>query len=115
MTQDPAKKPNPVQFALLVKLRSPGPEEVQRLGEQVRNMQQAMETIGGEMTAIITLGEYDIVAMGEAQTDEQLAWFSSTLAANAGVAVETLRGFTPEEWTGLQAEPELHTMLPFHW
>lgn len=91
------------RFAMLLKLTPQGAATVDTLGQSIDQMKAAMEANEGTIDAVlVTFGAYDIVAIGTAKSDEMLAWFASSLAAGGGLSVETLTGFTPEEWMGVQ-------------
>jgi uncharacterized protein with GYD domain len=88
---------------MLMKLTPEGAATVETLGQSIDQMRAAMEANNGTIDAVlVTFGAYDIVAIGTAESDEKLAWFASSLTAGGGLSVETLKGFSPEEWMGVQ-------------
>jgi uncharacterized protein with GYD domain len=91
------------EYVMLMKLSPQGAKgHVDDLARAVDEMKKAMEALDGTMSVVVTMGEYDLVAMGHAPSDEHLAWFSSRLVASGNVTVQTLRGFSIEEWVKTQ-------------
>ena len=102
------------QYAMLIKLTSQGAERhVGDLAERVRELQRAMETLRGSMKAIITLGEYDVVATGEVEKTEDLAFLAALAVADGNASIETLVGYTVDEWADVQARPFEDEGRPF--
>jgi len=88
-----------VGYVMLMKLTREGAAEyVESLHAQMGEIQAAMENLGGTMTIVATLGEWDMVATGQAPSDEQIAWFAAKLSAGGGVTVTTMRAFSPSQW-----------------
>jgi len=91
------------RFAMLMKLTPEGAATVETLGQAIEEMRAAWEANNGTLDAVlVTFGSYDIIAVGTAESDEKLAWFASSLVSRGGLSVETLKGFSPEEWMGIQ-------------
>jgi len=87
------------QYVMLIRLTPEGAKaHVDHLARVAEEMQKAMEILGGTMNIVITLGAYDIVASGNVPTDEKLAWFAARVASSGNVSVQTMKGFTIEEW-----------------
>ena len=94
------------EYVLLMKLTDHGAESsVDGLPKLIAKMRKTMQHLQGTMSIVLTLGEYDMVATGRANGEEELAWFCSHLAGEGHVKFTTLTGFTPEEWATIQAEP----------
>ena len=65
---------------------------------------QAARSLGVELRGIyVTMGQYDLVAIGEAPDDETAARFALALASQGNVTTETLRAFTEDEFRQLVA------------
>ena len=87
------------QYVLLIKLTPEGARaHTEGLTAAVEDMRTAMGALGGDMTVLMTLGEYDLIATGQAPSDEHLAWFVSQLASTGNVRVTTMKAFAPDEW-----------------
>ena len=46
----------------------------------------------------ITMGQYDLITIGEAPNEETIAMFALAIGAQGNVHTETLRAFTTEEF-----------------
>jgi uncharacterized protein with GYD domain len=104
------------EYVLLIKLTDHGAESsVDGLPKLIAKMEKTMTHLQGTMRVVLTLGDYDMVAMGRTAGDEELAWFAGHIAAEGQVRVKTLKGFTPEEWAAIQSEsePQGPTAKPF--
>jgi uncharacterized protein with GYD domain len=100
---------------MLMRLTPEGARAEGTLQKEIADVRVALGTMGGSLdAAVITLGPYDAILVGTIGSDEKLAWFASAAASCGLVSYQTLRGFSPEEWEGIQGDTELHTALPFH-
>ena len=101
---------------MLIKVTPQGADDVESLGQVIGAMRESLEAVGGTLTAaVITLGAYDVVTIGTIDSDEKLAWFASGMMADGKVNVETLLGFAPEDWAGVQGIVGPDRRWPFHW
>lgn len=90
-------------FAMLIKLTDADQSDVASLGQDVEALGSALEPLSGSLTAVlITLGAYDVVAIGTVGEEKDLGWLAGGLAASGRFSVETLVGFTPQDWAALQ-------------
>jgi uncharacterized protein with GYD domain len=93
------------EFVLLIKLTSDGAKaNLEVVPKVIAEMRTAIENLYGAVRVLVTLGDYDIVAMGSLPGDEELAWLTAHLTAGSDVAVTTLKGFTSEQWASIQDE-----------
>jgi uncharacterized protein with GYD domain len=72
----------------------------QRIGETAK----LWESMGGKVTGVyLTMGQYDIVAIGEGPSDEVAAAFLLKLGGAGNVKTTTLKAFSLEEAKGILA------------
>jgi len=96
-----------IEYVFLIKLTDHGAQSsVDGLTQLAEKMQKTVGHLQGTMKAVVTLGEYDMVATGQIPGEEELAWFTGHFSADGHVRVTTLRAFTPEEWGAIQSEVE---------
>ncbi len=70
--------------------------------DRVAQASAAIQAAGGELKAIyVTMGEYDIVAITEAPSDEAAATILLAIAGQGNVRSQTLRAFTMDEFSGI--------------
>ena len=95
------------RFVMLMKVTPTGVTELKDgLPQAIGEMGQAMKALGGSLDATITLGEYDIVATGSAPSDEAIAWCASQIVFGGSLTVQTLRGFSADEWAALHGDTQ---------
>ncbi len=88
----------------LYKFTAKGAGDMKSLPERVKKSVKTWEAMGGKTTAVLaTMGQYDMVTVGEAPNDEMAATFAAGLAARGYVSTETLRAFTADEFAALMA------------
>jgi uncharacterized protein with GYD domain len=89
-------------YVMLMNLTDQGIREVKNSPERIKQGMQAFEAVGGKVTAFfVVLGEYDMVAIGEAPSDEAAMGFALGLCRQGNVRTTTLRAFTPEQYAGI--------------
>lgn len=89
----------------LYKFTAKGAGDMKSLPERISESVKAWEAMGGKTTAVLTtMGQYDMVTIGEGPSDEMAAAFAAGLGARGYVTTETLRAFTTEECAALVAE-----------
>jgi uncharacterized protein with GYD domain len=82
-----------------VQVHGPGNEERQRVTEATRGTLKAFEAAGGKNLGVYyTLGEYDLVSVGEIPSEEAGAAYALSIGALGNVRSTTLRAFTPKEF-----------------
>ena len=70
--------------------------------DRVAQAGAAIQAAGGELKAIyMTMGEYDIVAITEAPSDEAAATILLTIAGQGSIRSQTMRAFTMDEFSGV--------------
>ena len=69
---------------------------------RIRQAAQMLEQLGGRLIDIsLTLGQYDLVGVLEAPSDEVVARFALTLAGAGNVRTTTLKAFSLDEFDRL--------------
>ena len=89
----------------LYKFTATAAADMKSLPERAKESVKAWEAMGGKTIAVLTtMGQYDMVTVGEGPSDEMAATFAAGLAARGYVTTETLRAFTMEECAALLAK-----------
>lgn len=71
---------------------------------RLEKVKELFKSVGGEMKAMyLTMGQYDLVVIGEAVNDEAIAKVTLAAASGGAVSTETLRAFTEEEYRNIIA------------
>lgn len=82
----------------LMKLTAKGAGDMKGWPSRVEAAQKTWEAMGGKTVAILaTMGQYDMVTVGEAPNDETVATWVLGVAAQGTMTIETLKGFSVEE------------------
>ena len=70
--------------------------------ERVEDGERAIQEAGGSLVGVyVTLGQYDVVEIFEAETDEAALEIITKLQRTGTAETETLRAFTREEAEGI--------------
>jgi uncharacterized protein with GYD domain len=86
----------------LMKFTAKGAADLKGWSRRVEEARAAWEAMGGKTVAVVaTLGEYDMVTVGEAPSDEIAATWAAGVTANGFMTTTTLRGFSMEEMGAL--------------
>jgi uncharacterized protein with GYD domain len=81
-----------------------GNENIKDSPNRLDIAKQAFQAAGAEMTQFyLTMGRYDIVAIGEAPDDTTAAKLALTLGSAGAIRTETLRAFTEDDYRGIIA------------
>jgi len=88
----------------LYKVTEKGASDIKNAPERMQEAIKAWEAMGGKTRVVLaTMGRYDFVSVGEAPSDEVAVTFAAALSSQGFVTAETLRGFTPEEFSAMLA------------
>ena len=94
-------------YVLLLKYTDEGMRNIKYLPQHVNAFRQAIEAAGGHLPHVyLTMGQYDLVALIEAPTDQVCASIVLALCSVGNVRSTTLKAFTEEEL------PELAESVP---
>jgi len=86
-------------YVTLYKWTEQGVKDVKGAPARIEAAIKAAEGMGAKVLGIyIVLGEYDLVAVSEAATDEVAATVNLALSSLGNVRTTTLRAFTPQEF-----------------
>ena len=71
---------------------------------RIEAAKKAAQALGGSVKGVyITMGQYDLVSIGEFPNDEAAAKFALSLGIQGNVSTQTLRAFTEEEFRKIVA------------
>jgi uncharacterized protein with GYD domain len=91
-------------YIMLVRFTAKGIEDIKDSPDRLEVAKQAFRAAGAELTQFyLTMGRYDIVAVGEAPDDTTAAKLALTLGSAGAIRTETLRAFTEDEYRGIIA------------
>ena len=89
-------------YITLLNFTQKGIESIKESPERLKGAAKAFEEHGGKLkSAWYTMGQYDIVVVTEFPNDEAATKAMLATATRGTVQGETLRGFTPEEFSAL--------------
>ncbi|MFH0916546.1 MAG: GYD domain-containing protein [bacterium] len=86
-------------YGLLMKYTDQGIKNIKDSPRRLAEGAKAYEAMGGKVLGYwATMGEYDILAIGEIPNDEAASAFALALSAQGNVRTTSFRMFTPEEF-----------------
>ena len=86
-------------YILLANYTDQGIRNIKDSPKRAEAARKAIQDMGGDMTALyLTMGGYDLVVILEAPSDEVIARFVMTLAAQGNVRTTTLKAFTESQF-----------------
>ncbi len=88
----------------LLKFTAKGAGDMKGWPKRVEEAKATWEAMGGKTIAVVaTMGEYDMVTVGEAPSDEIAVTWAAGVTANGYMTTTTLKGFSMEEMGALLA------------
>ena len=85
-------------YISLMKWTAKGIESIQEAPQRTEEAIKALEGMGGKLTGFYTvMGEYDMVGIAEAPSDEIAMAFLLALGAGGNVRTTTMKAFPREE------------------
>jgi uncharacterized protein with GYD domain len=85
-------------YVSLMKWTAKGIESLEEAPQRTKESIETLEKMGGKLLGFYYLmGEYDMVGIAEAPSDEVAMAFLTGLGAAGNVRTTTMRAFTPEE------------------
>ena len=85
-------------YILLLNYTDQGMRNIKYLPQHVQAFRQAVESAGGRLPHVyLTMGQYDLVAIAEAASDEICASIALGLSSLGNVRCTTLKAFGEEE------------------
>jgi len=92
--------PSMPTFALMMKFTDMGIRRVKDSPGRIEEAIKGWDVLGGKLIGLYTvLGEYDLIAIGDAPNDETVINFILKLGSIGNVRTKTFRVFTKEEFT----------------
>jgi uncharacterized protein with GYD domain len=89
-------------FVLLMNLTAKGAADIKNMPQRIEESMKAFEAMGGKVLSFhVTMGAYDMIAVGEAPSDEVAATMALGLSAAGNVTTTSLRAFSREEFAGI--------------
>jgi uncharacterized protein with GYD domain len=92
-------------FVLLMNITAKGAADMKGLPQRIEESVRRFEGLGGKVLSFhVTMGPYDMVAVGEAPSDEVAAAMAMALAAGGNVTTTSMRAFSREELAAILAK-----------
>jgi uncharacterized protein with GYD domain len=89
-------------YIMLMKWTDQGIKDIKNVAQRVQGNVKAFEALGGKVTAVyVVMGEYDLIAIGEAPSDEVATTFALGVGAQGNARTTTLKAFTMEQFAGV--------------
>jgi uncharacterized protein with GYD domain len=89
-------------YVILYKFTDQGIKNIKDIPRLMEDNIKNFEAMGGKVIGVYTLmGEYDIISIGEAPSDEIAMTFLMALGARGNVRTTTLKAFTKEQFTAM--------------
>jgi len=86
-------------YILLLKYTQQGLTNIKESPERIKQAKAATEKMGGRNIGTwVTMGEYDLVAIGEFPDDQTAAAFALALGRLGNATTQTLKAFSEEEF-----------------
>ena len=88
----------PHRYVVLYRLTEQGRQNAKDIVHHAQTIRETNETAGFNVLGVFyTQGQYDMVAIVEAPTEEAMLTGLFSIAGEGNVTSETLRAFTPDE------------------
>ena len=92
-------------YISLYRFTKQGIQNIKDSPARLDKAKKAVKASGGELKGFyLTMGQYDLVTVGEWPDDESAARFGLTLCSQGNVRTETLRAFTEDEYRKIISE-----------
>ena len=89
-------------YIILFKWTDQGIKEIKNLTQRVQQNIKALEAMGGKITGVYAvMGDYDLVGIGEAPSDEVAMTFALGVGAQGNARTTTLKAFSMEQFAGI--------------
>jgi uncharacterized protein with GYD domain len=86
-------------YVALYKWTEQGVRNIKEVPARIQSSIQAAEGFGGKILGVyLTMGDYDLVSIGEWPNDEAASTTALAIASRGTVRTTTMRAFTPEEF-----------------
>lgn len=92
-------------YVVLSTFTEKGREDIKNTSSRLERLSPVAEKYGVKILAnAITMGQYDVVTVMDAQDDATIARVIGTVLSRGYVTTQTMRGFTAEEFRQLTAD-----------
>ena len=92
-------------YILLLKYTQQGLANIKESPERIKQAKAATEKMGGRNIGTwVTMGEYDLVGVGEFPDDQTAAAFALALARQGNATTQTLKAFSEDEFAQIVAK-----------
>lgn len=89
-------------YIMLMKWTDQGIKDIKNVTQRVQENVKAFEALGGKVTGVyVVMGEYDLIAIGEAPSDEVAMTFALGVGAQGNARTTTLKAFSVEQFAGV--------------
>jgi uncharacterized protein with GYD domain len=89
-------------YIMLMKWTDQGIKNIKNVTQRVQGNIKAFEALGGKVIGTyIVMGEYDLIAIGEAPSDEVATAFVLGMAAQGYVRTTTLKAFSAGQFADI--------------
>lgn len=86
-------------YIALIEYTQDGIENIENSPDRLDDAKDLAEELGGEIQEFfLTMGQYDIVVVGEFPDDETYAQFALMIGSRGSVSTETLKAFPEDEY-----------------
>lgn len=92
-------------YILLMKYTQQGLADIKNSPQRIQEAIAAAEKLGIRKVGVwVTMGEYDLVAVGDAPNEQAVAAFALSLGRQGNVTTQTMRAFSEDEFAQLVAK-----------
>ena len=89
-------------YILLMKWTDQGIKDIKNVTQWVQQNIKTFEAMGGKISAVYSvMGEYDLIGIGEAPSDEVVTSFALGIGAQGNARTTTLKAFSMEQFAGI--------------
>ncbi|MBN1402196.1 MAG: GYD domain-containing protein, partial [Anaerolineae bacterium] len=86
-------------YIQLIKYTKEGLADIKNSPQRIKEARAAAEKLGIRVVGVwVTMGEYDLVSIGDAPNDEAVAVYTLALARLGNVTTQTMRAFSEDEF-----------------
>lgn len=101
-------------YIMLIKLGDGGTAKAEKIPDVMARVVEAWNIIGSGASVYATMGEYDLVAQGDADDAVDVAWLGAQLAGS-GISTCTMQAFGEAELRERFDAPPLERRFPVLW
>jgi len=85
-------------YVMLVKWTQAGIEKVKHVPQRIEHARNTLKSVGGELKELyFVFGQYDVVVVAEAPSDEAMARAALSIASAGSASIQTLKAFSEAE------------------